>query len=98
TQLYTLSLHDALPISKVLGDFLRDVMKLNLEARNFRVFAPDELASNRLQAIFEVTNRAWNERTIPEDDHLSVDGRVMEVLSEHRSEEHTSELQSRGHL
>ena len=58
-------------------------MKLNLEARNFRVFAPDELASNRLQAIFEVTNRAWNERTIPEDDHLSVDGRVMEVLSEH---------------
>jgi xylulose-5-phosphate/fructose-6-phosphate phosphoketolase len=69
--------------TKVLGDFLRDVMKRNMESKNFRVFAPDELASNRLSAIFEVTDRAWVESTIPEDDHLSPDGRVMEILSEH---------------
>jgi len=69
--------------TKVLGDFLRDIMKRNLESKNFRVFAPDELASNRLSALFEVTNRAWLLDTIPEDDHLSPDGRVMEILSEH---------------
>src|SRR2546426_238444 len=69
--------------TKVLGDFLRDVMKRNLDSKNFRVFAPDELASNRLSAIFEVTDRTWVESTIPEDDHLSPDGRVMEILSEH---------------
>ena len=69
--------------TKVLGEFLRDVMKLNLESRNFRVFAPDELASNRLSALFDVTKRSWTERTIPEDDNLALDGRVMEILSEH---------------
>jgi xylulose-5-phosphate/fructose-6-phosphate phosphoketolase len=69
--------------TRVLGDFLRDVMRLNLEARNFRVFSPDELASNRLDAILEVTGRAWNATRVPEDDRLSLDGRVMEILSEH---------------
>jgi xylulose-5-phosphate/fructose-6-phosphate phosphoketolase len=69
--------------TKVLGDFLRDVMKRNMDSKNFRVFAPDELASNRLNALFEVTDRTWLEPTIPEDDHLAPDGRVMEILSEH---------------
>jgi xylulose-5-phosphate/fructose-6-phosphate phosphoketolase len=69
--------------TRVLGDFLRDVMKRNLDSRNFRVFSPDELASNRLQALFEVTDRAWNAERLPEDDHLALDGRVMEILSEH---------------
>jgi xylulose-5-phosphate/fructose-6-phosphate phosphoketolase len=69
--------------TRTLGDFLRDVMKMNLEFKNFRMFAPDEHASNRLQASFEVTNRAWNAETYPYDDHLSLDGRVMEILSEH---------------
>ena len=69
--------------TRVMGVFLRDVMKLNLKQANFRVFGPDETASNRLSAIFEVTDRAWMEPTIPEDDHLSPDGRVMEILSEH---------------
>jgi xylulose-5-phosphate/fructose-6-phosphate phosphoketolase len=69
--------------TKVLGDFLRDTMKRNLDSKNFRIFAPDELASNRLGAVLEVTNRTWVENTIPEDDHLAPDGRVMEILSEH---------------
>jgi len=69
--------------TRVMGCFLRDVMKLNLEARNFRVMGPDETNSNRLGALFEVTNRAWTGDTIPEDDHLAPDGRVMEILSEH---------------
>jgi xylulose-5-phosphate/fructose-6-phosphate phosphoketolase len=69
--------------TRVLGDFLRDVMKHNLDSRNFRVFSPDELASNRLQALFDVTERAWNAERLPEDDHLAVDGRVLEILSEH---------------
>ena len=66
-----------------MGRFLRDVMKLNMDERNFRVMGPDETASNRLSAIFEVTDRIWMAETIPEDDHLSPDGRVMEILSEH---------------
>lgn len=69
--------------AKVLGGFLRDVMKLNMDGRNFRVFGPDETASNRLSALFEVTNRTFNAKIFPYDDHLAVDGRVMEVLSEH---------------
>ncbi len=69
--------------TRVMGQFLRDVMKLNLESRNFRVMGPDETASNRLGALFEVTDRAWMAKKIPEDDHLSPDGRVMEILSEH---------------
>ncbi|MBI3667604.1 MAG: phosphoketolase family protein [Acidobacteria bacterium] len=68
---------------RVMGYLLRDVMKLNVEARNFRVFGPDETASNRLGALFEVTNRAWTAQILPTDDHLAADGRVMEVLSEH---------------
>ena len=69
--------------TRMLGKLLRDVMKLNGEARNFRVFGPDETASNRLGALFEVTNRAWQAAMLAEDDHLASDGRVMEVLSEH---------------
>jgi len=69
--------------TRVMGLFLRDIMKLNMESRNFRVFGPDETASNRLGALFEVTDRTWMEATIPEDEHLSMDGRVMEILSEH---------------
>ncbi|HMM62752.1 MAG TPA: phosphoketolase family protein [Mesorhizobium sp.] len=65
------------------GIFLRDVMRQNMANRNFRVFGPDETASNRLQAVFEATDRTWLAETVPEDDHLSPDGRVMEVLSEH---------------
>jgi len=66
-----------------LGAFLRDVMKLNAASKNFRVMGPDETASNRLQALFEVTNRTFLGEIIPEDDLLSSDGRVMEILSEH---------------
>lgn len=69
--------------TRVLGRFLRDVMKLNQDHRNFRVFGPDETASNRLDALFEVTDRTWMADRIPDDDHLSPDGRVMEILSEH---------------
>jgi xylulose-5-phosphate/fructose-6-phosphate phosphoketolase len=69
--------------TRVMGYFLRDVMKLNMDHRNFRVFGPDETASNRLGALFEVTDRTWLADTIPEDDHLAPDGRVMEILSEH---------------
>lgn len=69
--------------TRVTGTFLRDVMKLNLKDRNFRIWGPDETASNRLSNVFEVTNRTWTAETIPEDDHLAPDGRVMEILSEH---------------
>ena len=67
-----------------LGVFLRDVAKLNREQRNFRIFGPDETLSNRLNAIFEVTNRQWNARTQANDEFLALDGQVMEVLSEHQ--------------
>ncbi len=69
--------------TRVLGGFLRDVMKLNTPSRNFRVFGPDETASNRLDALYEATAKAFMEPTLPTDEHLSPDGRVMEVLSEH---------------
>jgi xylulose-5-phosphate/fructose-6-phosphate phosphoketolase len=69
--------------ARVMGRFMRDVMKLNLENRNFRVFGPDETSSNRLDALFEVTDRAWFAETVPYDEHLSREGRVMEILSEH---------------
>ncbi|MEJ7617050.1 MAG: phosphoketolase family protein [Pyrinomonadaceae bacterium] len=69
--------------TRVMGGFLRDVMKLNADQNNFRVMGPDETASNRLNALFEATNRVFAEEILPTDDHLSVDGRVMEVLSEH---------------
>ncbi|MEH1939214.1 MAG: phosphoketolase family protein [Nostoc sp.] len=68
--------------TKVTGKFLRDIMRLNQESRNFRIFAPDELASNRLDPVLEVTDRVSVAEIYPEDDHLSPDGRVMEVLSE----------------
>jgi xylulose-5-phosphate/fructose-6-phosphate phosphoketolase len=70
--------------TRVLGSFLRDVVTHNPD--NFRVMGPDETASNRLDALFEVTNRRWVAATVPGDDHLAVDGRVMEVLSEHLCE------------
>ncbi|MGH7314608.1 MAG: phosphoketolase family protein [Candidatus Rokuibacteriota bacterium] len=69
--------------TRVLGAFLRDVMRLNQERRNFRVFGPDETASNRLGALFEVTDRTWLADRRPEDESLGPDGRVMEILSEH---------------
>ncbi|HUH89766.1 MAG TPA: phosphoketolase family protein, partial [Lysobacter sp.] len=69
--------------TRVLGGFLRDVMKQNLATRNFRLFGPDETASNRLQDVFEVTGKAWMAETEAVDVDLSVEGRVMEVLSEH---------------
>ncbi|HKM62640.1 MAG TPA: phosphoketolase family protein [Acidisphaera sp.] len=69
--------------TRIMGAFLRDVMKCNAHARNFRVFGPDETVSNRLGDVLEATNRAWVADTFPDDDHLSPDGRVMEILSEH---------------
>ncbi len=73
--------------TRVMGGFLRDVIKANREARNFRLFGPDETASNRLDAVFEVTDRVWEGNRLPEDDdpdaHLAPEGRVMEILSEH---------------
>ncbi|CAK09392.1 phosphoketolase family protein [Rhizobium leguminosarum] len=69
--------------TEILGHYLRDTMKRNSEAANFRIFGPDETESNRLGSVFEVTDRVWMERIEPYDVHLSRDGRVMEVLSEH---------------
>jgi xylulose-5-phosphate/fructose-6-phosphate phosphoketolase len=69
--------------TKVLGGFLRDVLRRNEDSRNFRLFAPDEFASNRLSAAFEVTNRRWLADILPEDEDLHHEGRVMEILSEH---------------
>jgi xylulose-5-phosphate/fructose-6-phosphate phosphoketolase len=68
--------------TRVMGKFLRDVMARNLDGRNFRLFSPDENNSNRWQDVLEVTDRAWDAEHIPGDDHLSPDGRVMEMLSE----------------
>ena len=67
--------------TRVLGGFLRDIIARNPD--RFRIMGPDETASNRLSAVFEETDRAWDATTLPGDDHLSPDGRVMEVLSEH---------------
>jgi xylulose-5-phosphate/fructose-6-phosphate phosphoketolase len=67
--------------TRVLGEWLRDVISDN--PRTFRLFGPDETASNRLDAVFEVTDRAFEAEIIPGDDHLAPDGRVVEVLSEH---------------
>ena len=67
-----------------MGYFVRDIYKLNAAERNFRVFGPDETASNRLSPVFEITDRAWNGNTWDIDDHLAPDGRVMDsMLSEH---------------
>jgi len=70
--------------TRLQGRYLRDVMRLNLEQRNFRLFSPDENNSNRWQDVLEVTDRCFMAEILPEDDHLSPDGRVMEVLSEHQ--------------
>src|SRR5271157_4930311 len=69
--------------TRVLGIFLRDVMKLNADSKNFRVFGPDETASNRLDALFDATDKEWMEAMLPVDEHLSQNGRVLEMLSEH---------------
>ncbi len=69
--------------TKVLGEMLRDVMRLNDANRNFRIVGPDETESNRLSAVLEVTGKTWEERLLPVDQHLAADGRVMEILSEH---------------
>ncbi len=72
--------------TRVLGPFLRDLIKLNLAAANFRLFGPDETLSNGLDAVFETTNRQWNAETRPNDEFLAPAGRVMEMLSEHQCE------------
>lgn len=69
--------------TRVLGTMLRDIIQLNRDRRNFRIVGPDETASNRLDAVFEATDRTWMAERLPEDDHLAPDGRVMEILSEH---------------
>ncbi len=69
--------------TRILGNYLRDVFKLNTNNQNFRIFGPDETASNRLGNVFEVTNKVFMEPILANDDSLSPDGRVMEVLSEH---------------
>ncbi len=69
--------------TRVLGEYLRDVMRENEANRNFRVFGPDETVSNRLTAVLDATDRAWDAEHLPEDDHLAPSGRVMEILSEH---------------
>jgi xylulose-5-phosphate/fructose-6-phosphate phosphoketolase len=68
----------------VLGNWLREVIKINAPQRNFRLFSPDETSSNRLDAVFEQTGRTWMAELHPGDNHLCSDGRVMEVLSEHQ--------------
>jgi xylulose-5-phosphate/fructose-6-phosphate phosphoketolase len=70
--------------TRVLGTFLRDVIKFN--PHNFRIFGPDETASNRLTAVFEATDKQWEATIIESDDHLAPEGRVIEVLSEHQCE------------
>jgi xylulose-5-phosphate/fructose-6-phosphate phosphoketolase len=72
--------------SRVMGNFLKDVMKLNMAQANFRVVSPDETNSNRWNALFDVTNRESTAEIIPIDDHVAPDGRVMEILSEHMCE------------
>ena len=70
----------------VLGNFLREVVKLNGEQRNFRIFGPDETISNGLEAVFEATERQWSATTVADDEFLAPAGRVMEMLSEHQCE------------
>lgn len=69
--------------TRVMGNYLRDVMKQNDHQKNFRTFSPDETNSNRWNALFEVTNRVSTAEILPGDDHIAPDGRVMEILSEH---------------
>ena len=69
--------------TRVQGALIRDVMRMNADSRNFRVMSPDETTSNRWNAVFEVSDRAWTAEILEDDDHVSPKGRVMEVLSEH---------------
>ena len=69
--------------TRALGHYLADVFRLNAAYRNFRLFGPDETASNRLDAVYEVTDKAWEGETLPVDEHLARGGRVLEMLSEH---------------
>lgn len=70
--------------TRLQGKFIAEVMKLNLQQRNFRIFSPDENASNRWDDVFKVTNRGFTGEILPTDDHLAPDGRVIEMLSEHQ--------------
>ncbi len=70
--------------TRVQGEMIRDVLELNKDAKNFRVFSPDETASNRWGDVFKVTNRESEAEILPNDDHVARDGRVMEMLSEHQ--------------
>lgn len=70
--------------TQILSDFLESIVLQNKEARNFRIFGPDETLSNRLSTVFDVTKRQWNARIYPNDELLATDGRVMEMLSEHQ--------------
>lgn len=72
--------------TRILGGFLRDIMKENMQAQNFRLFGPDETASNRLTYVFDATDRTFTGKILASDDHVSPNGRVMEVLSEHMCE------------
>ena len=69
----------------VLGKFLRDVAKLNQAERNFRIFGPDETLSNLLGAVFEVTNRQWDAREVPNDEFLAPSGQVLELDAQRAS-------------
>ncbi len=69
--------------TRVMGQFMRDVVKLNKDTKNFRIFSPDENNSNRWDAVLDVTNRVWMAERLAKDDHLAAEGRVMEILSEH---------------
>ncbi len=77
--------------TRVMGRFVPDVMKLNLESRNFRLVGPDEIVSNRLDPVLEATDRVWAAVVFPEDEHLAPDGRVMEILSENTCQGSTLE-------
>ena len=67
----------------IMAEFLRDILRASAPQRNFRIFGPDETASNRLSHVFEATDRAWDAERLSYDDHLAPDGRIMEILSEH---------------
>ncbi|BCX81752.1 xylulose-5-phosphate/fructose-6-phosphate phosphoketolase [Methylomarinovum caldicuralii] len=69
--------------TRALGRFLRDVIRLNEDLRHFRLMGPDEIRSNRLDAVFEASDRVWLGRLLPTDEHLAPEGRIMEILSEH---------------
>jgi xylulose-5-phosphate/fructose-6-phosphate phosphoketolase len=75
--------HVVAEATRIMGDLLRDVMKINESARNFRIMGPDETASNRWGSVFEATDRTWMAEILPDDEHVGKEGRVMEVLSEH---------------